>query len=47
MGKGADMEATDSEGKTPLTWANVAGRIDTVKALVSAGADVSKALGRK
>lgn len=37
--RGADVNALDSHGKTPLHWAAGCGYIDCVKALVKAGAD--------
>ncbi|CAN0293800.1 unnamed protein product, partial [Ectocarpus fasciculatus] len=39
--RGADKEALDCDGQTPLIWASYAGRMSVVKTLVAAGADTS------
>jgi ankyrin repeat protein len=39
---GADINATDAYGYTPLMNAAMLGRVDIVKALIDAGADIQK-----
>ncbi|CAN0292760.1 unnamed protein product, partial [Ectocarpus fasciculatus] len=38
---GADKEALDCDGQTPLIWASYEGRLSMIKTLVAAGADTS------
>ncbi|VUC20430.1 unnamed protein product [Clonostachys rosea] len=41
--KGADIEAKDALGRTPLAWALITKREAVVKALVETGADITAA----
>ena len=40
--RGASLDSSDSAGQTPLHWAVIGGRIDTVKLLLAHGADPEK-----
>ncbi len=40
MDHGADLEAKDAFGRTPLTWTSIYGKIDVVKLLLNRGADI-------
>lgn len=43
LGQGADVNAAEADGTTPLYWAAVRDAADVVAALIAAGADVSAA----
>lgn len=40
LDKGADIEAKDNSGQTPLSWVTCGGRKDIVKLLLDKGADI-------
>jgi hypothetical protein len=41
LAKGANINATDEEGRTALIWAAIAGDVPTVKVLLDHGADLT------
>jgi ankyrin repeat protein len=42
LAQGANVEAKDKQGRTPLIWAAMRGQLEVVKALLEAGADINK-----
>ncbi len=47
IGKGADLDAKDSRGRTPIMAATHGNRVETVKALIDAGANINLQDDRK
>jgi len=42
IGRGADVNKSNNDGRTPLYWASCCGHLEVVRALLAAGADVNR-----